>query len=468
MKRLRMWLREFSLTQQLVVIVFIVVVSIAIIYLFPVTTNVNSFIDNTIYSQLSGVNNALIKGQQQSNSQLVVDSNFSIVKYNPVANVASVFQGEQSEVSEAVVLRIIDKVMKASNDKGTILNTEVADKIKDSSSSIYFVGQCSSIDSCTITMVSNAYQEEYKSALVNSIILTIFSMTAMILVVLFLWVSTIIHPLTQMRKYVNTIRNGGKINPDELTLNRYDEIGDLAHAIEEMRNVINKQDQVKAEMVQNISHDLKTPIATIKSYAESIKDGIYPYGTLEDSVDVIIEHASRLEKKVHSLLFMNRMEYLKDTAPHGETVDMKAIIEKTFNEFRVVYPSLNWEVDVDDSKFHGDEESWRIVIENLAENATRYAKTGIKVNLKKGMLQISNDGPRIEEEKLMTIFKPYEVGNKGQFGLGLSIVRKVCDTYGYIVCAQNLSNGVVFKIYAMNNKRYLFFKKDKDNDKKAA
>ena len=60
----------------------------------------------------------------------------------------------------------------------------------------------------------------------------------------------------------------------------------------------------------NVSHDLKTPIATIKSYGESIKDGVYPYDTLEKSVDVIIRNAERLEKKVYSLLYLNRVEYL--------------------------------------------------------------------------------------------------------------------------------------------------------------
>ena len=58
-----------------------------------------------------------------------------------------------------------------------------------------------------------------------------------------------------------------------------------------------KQEKTKEDMIHNISHDLKTPIATIKSYGESIKDGIYPYDTLEKSVDVIIENAERLEKK---------------------------------------------------------------------------------------------------------------------------------------------------------------------------
>ncbi len=48
-----------------------------------------------------------------------------------------------------------------------------------------------------------------------------------------------------------------------------------------MREELLRQEKTKEEMIHNISHDLKTPIATIKSYGESIKDGIYPYGTLE-------------------------------------------------------------------------------------------------------------------------------------------------------------------------------------------
>ena len=82
-------------------------------------------------------------------------------------------------------------------------------------------------------------------------------------------------------------------------------------------------------MIQNISHDLKTPIATIKSYGESIKDGIYPYETLEKSVDVIIEHANRLEKKVKSLIILNKMDYLKDTVEEGNHLNMNKIIDKS-------------------------------------------------------------------------------------------------------------------------------------------
>ena len=60
----------------------------------------------------------------------------------------------------------------------------------------------------------------------------------------------------------------------KLYLNREDEIGEVANALVTMKDELTRQEKAKEEMIHNISHDLKTPIATIKSYSESIKDGI--------------------------------------------------------------------------------------------------------------------------------------------------------------------------------------------------
>ena len=99
---------------------------------------------------------------------------------------------------------------------------------------------------------------------------------------------SIIHPLNQIRLYISQIKQGKDV---ELNINREDEIGDVAHELISMKEELTKQEKSKEEMIHNISHDLKTPIATIKSYSESIKDGIYPYGDLESSVDVILDNA---------------------------------------------------------------------------------------------------------------------------------------------------------------------------------
>ena len=112
----------------------------------------------------------------------------------------------------------------------------------------------------------------------------------------------------------------------ELHVNREDEIGEVADALVNMKDELTKQEKAKEEMIHNISHDLKTPIATIKSYAESIKDGIYPYGTMEKSVDVIIDNAQRLEDKVHNLLYLNRVEYLTTSDAEVVVTNMTDVV----------------------------------------------------------------------------------------------------------------------------------------------
>ena len=204
----------------------------------------------------------------------------------------------------------------------------------------------------------------------------------------------------------------------------------------------------KTELVAYLAHDLKTPIATIKSYSEAIKDGIYPYDTLEKSVDVIIEHAGRLEKKVRSLILLNKMGYLQDTAPEGNCLDMNEVIEKAILSLKVVKPEIELISKADpDICFHGEEEPWRITVENLIDNALRYARSHIIVELHENQLCVINDGSHIEEERMETLFHPYEKGTDGQFGLGLSIVYRVCTTYGYRVQAENLKDGVCFRIW---------------------
>ena len=91
-------------------------------------------------------------------------------------------------------------------------------------------------------------------------------------------------------------------------------------------------------------------------------------------------------------------------------------------------------------------------MENLIENALRYAKTTIDIHLSEEEgLTISNDGPCMDEDRLKVLFKPYEMGKGGKFGLGLSIVAKVVSANGYEVVGENMAEGVIFRIYKPKN-----------------
>ena len=107
---------------------------------------------------------------------------------------------------------------------------------------------------------------------------------------------------------------------------------------------------------------------------------------------------------------------------------------------------------MNDIYFHGEEEAWRTAVENLLDNALRYAKSEIRFTLSPDLFEIFDDGPLMSKDRLDKLFKPYEKGNKGNFGLGLSIVKRVCDTFGYCVVGENKNDGVVFRIYCNNTK----------------
>ena len=315
-------------------------------------------------------------------------------------------------------------------------------------------------DDYLISLVSDAYRTEFRGALVSGVINLNLLVVSILFVILMLWVGSLIHPLNQIRNYIDRIRRDEKA---DLKIDRRDEIGEVADALMIMETELNKQKKIREEMIQNISHDLKTPIATIKSYGESIKDGIYPYETLEKSVDVIIEHADRLEKKVYSLIMFNKMGYLLD---NDETsfVEMKSVIEKVIMSLKVIRPEIVITTNIEDVNFHGEEEPWRIVVENLLDNAIRYAKSEIKIHLSGGELSISNDGAQMSKDRLDKLFRPYEQGSDGQFGLGLSIVHRVCTTYGYRVVAENLNEGVCFRISKPLNKKELRLEKKKQSE----
>ena len=259
---------------------------------------------------------------------------------------------------------------------------------------------------------------------------------------LFIWVSSLIKPLKLIKNYIDDIKNDKE---SELHIQREDEIGVLSSSLIEMKEEIDRQNEIKEEMIHNISHDLKTPIALIQTYAQSIKDDIYPYGDKDSSVDVILENTDRLEKKVKSLLYLNRLDYISGQIG-DETCSMKELIEHIVFQLTAMHTQIEILTDLQDSSFKGKDDYWRICIENIIENAARYVHHEIKIILKDQYLEIFNDGEPIDNSNPESLFQPYEIGHKGQFGLGLSIVYKTVTMYGYKVEAVNRVDGVSFII----------------------
>ncbi len=216
-----------------------------------------------------------------------------------------------------------------------------------------------------------------------------------------------------------------------------DEITDLSYAIDDMKVTLQKQEEYKNQMYQNISHDFKTPLTVIKSYVEAIEDGMEDE---KSGLAIIKQEVKKLEIKVHSLLYLNKLTYMKNVDNYKyDTINIVDIISSSVVKFKLARPDIKWNVVIADKKtiFNGSSDMWEAIIDNILSNFMRYADKNIKITVKNHQIILYNDGPNIDETILNDIFTPYKKGVKGQFGLGLSIVKKTVSLLGYEITVRN-------------------------------
>ena len=430
-------LTKYSLQKQLVIIFSIIAIGVLAILLPIIDNNLTHVIDNEMYDVLTRSQNDFYT-YDFSPDYVGSDKQIYHFTYNineDTLTTAQNISAKKYQILDYVFQNDLYKMVKKNKKK-------LQEKVKMQDQTVYY--QIVKADDSNY-IISLVYSD-YSKTLINNLkdqVIDIFYIAFLIIgLALFIWVSSLIKPLKLIKNYIDDIKNDKE---SELHIQREDEIGVLSSSLIEMKEEIDRQNEIKEEMIHNISHDLKTPIALIQTYAQSIKDDIYPYGDKDSSVDVILENTDRLEKKVKSLLYLNRLDYISGQIG-DETCSMKELIEHIVFQLTAMHPQIEIITDLQDSSFKGKDDYWRICIENIIENAARYVHHEIKIILKDQYLEIFNDGEPIDNSNPESLFQPYEIGHKGQFGLGLSIVYKTVTMYGYKVEAVNRVDGVSFII----------------------
>ena len=93
---------------------------------------------------------------------------------------------------------------------------------------------------------------------------------------------------------------------------------------------------------------------------------------------------------------------------------MSSVINKAILSLKVIRPELAITTHLERVNSHGEEDPWRVVVENLLDNSIRYATHEIVITLNERELTVANDGPLMSEERLSKLFKPYEERNGWQ------------------------------------------------------
>lgn len=277
------------------------------------------------------------------------------------------------------------------------------------------------------------------------VIFPILLITLLLITGLIVWWSRrLVVKIEKLKEKVDNLDNDDYVDNDNYVVD--DELKALSVAIDEMKMTLKKEEEYKSQMYQNISHDFKTPLTVMKSYIEAVDDGVQDK---DKALSVIREQVDKLELKVHSLLYLNKLNYIKDSKQYKEeSINVAEVIRNSIEKFKIQRPELTWKIQIADKKviFNGSYDMWASVVDNFLGNFMRYAETTIKITMKNGKITFYNDGPNIDETILDDIFTPYKKGIKGEFGLGLSIIKKTLALCGYEVTVKNEKKGVSFMI----------------------
>lgn len=227
----------------------------------------------------------------------------------------------------------------------------------------------------------------------------------------------------------------------EFPVNKWDftEIRELAETLNHTSRELGKSEALQKDLIANISHDLRTPMTMIRSYAEMIRDisGDNPEKR-NAHVQVIIDEADRLNTLISDMMVLSQIQAGTMEIKMG-TFDILATTEAIVNPYRLLEAN-GYDIRIDcreNYKVRGDEDRIKQVISNLLTNAIKYCGSDkqILINIrrfgKKIHFEVVDHGEGIKPDELAHIWERYYKSStnhvratKGS-GLGLSIVREI-------------------------------------------
>jgi len=261
----------------------------------------------------------------------------------------------------------------------------------------------------------------------------------------------VIMPLKKLSEAAENIAKGNL--EQEITYNKNDEFGQFSRVFDSMRvklkESLEKQrelENARKELVASISHDLRTPITSIKGYVEAINDGkIQNQEQLQKYLYIVKDKTEKLDRLIDDLFQFSQLELgkLKMNKVVWNSRDlMENVLGGYFFEFENLGIELNIEEPIPSVNLNIDEYFISRVFDNILQNAKKYVGEGGTITIKSSLqgddfqITIKDNGEGIKSEDLPNIFNRFYRGEKsrsreyGGAGLGLSICKQIIEDHG--------------------------------------
>lgn len=251
-------------------------------------------------------------------------------------------------------------------------------------------------------------------------------------------------PITKMKNKAHEMAKGNY----NITFEKSDieEINELSKTLNYACSELKKTEDLRRELMANVSHDLKTPLTMIKAYAELIRDVTHNNEEkMNKNLNTIIEEADRLNILVNDILELSKMKS-NSTPLEIEEFDLNELIKKIISRYDIFIEKENYNIEYKEQKeliIKADKKRMEQVIYNLINNAINYTGDDKKVFIKvkqdkyKIRVEIKDTGKGIEKKDLEYIWDKYYKVDKTHrrvqvgSGIGLSIVKNILISHKF-------------------------------------
>lgn len=262
----------------------------------------------------------------------------------------------------------------------------------------------------------------------------------------------IIKPLNIINNAAKKIASGEIGN--RVNVSYDDEVGELAESFNIMATSLEEAELNRREFISNVSHELRSPMTSIKGFITAILDGVIPRDKEGYYLTIVNDEISRLTRLINDLLDLSAMQAGKLEFSISE-LELNRIIETTVLKMKQKAIDKNVKIEAllesDKQYVYGDNDRIIQVVTNLVDNAVKYCdesgvvKVSTKTKGSKVIISIFNTSKGIDEYDLTHIWdRFYKVdkarSNKTSTGLGLSIVRNIISQLEEDIWAENVKD----------------------------
>ncbi|MFY9100693.1 ArsS family sensor histidine kinase [Aliarcobacter cryaerophilus] len=255
------------------------------------------------------------------------------------------------------------------------------------------------------------------------------------LLIMFLFIIKLLSPLKTITKELKAFANGNLSTRIDIKSN--DEIGTLAKSFNNMASSLENSIKTREELLRDIGHELRTPIAKGKFAIEKIDDF--------SQKELLKKIFSDLESLTNELIELEKLNLAKLNIStfSAETLVLESLGKLYLEDESKIQIDIN-----EDFKINADLYYLSIAFKNLIDNALKYAISfPIIIKVDKNQISISNKGKQLSKE-FEYYLKPFtqELSQRDGFGLGLSIVKKILDRHNFQLLYSYENDYNIFKI----------------------